>query len=445
MADDNKEFNLEDILNEVTGTAGSPQQEPADEKEKPVFKLDLDLDSEYGEPVPVTVRQEVPEEKPPAPAVQPEEDPKPVHTSKKQKDGNGKGCLKGLIYAVVVLVLAGLLAYVLIVGGLDFTGLTRDNVTVDITVPAGATTEDVAQILEENGLIDEPLIFRVYAKLTKADGKWQPGGFSLQPDMGYQLLVQNLQTMKERKTVKVTIPEGFTVYQIAERLENKGVCTTVEFYRALGEGDYSDYDFITELDTVDPEDYAARYYKLEGYLFPDTYEFYAGCSGETAVRKLLDGFDMRLDTALRSAMKAKGLTMDELIIIASIVQGEAASKNDMEKVARVLWNRMENADVYPKLQCDSTRDYVTDMIGADSSIAISNAAYDTYTREGLPVGAINNPGLDAIKAVLTPSEDEKILKCYFFATDYSTGTTYFSETYERHVSICQRYGIGMYG
>ena len=321
----------------------------------------------------------------------------------------------------------------------------RDDVTVDITVPAGASTQEVAALLKENGLIEQELFFRAYAKLAKIDGKWQPGDFSLQPDMGYKILAQKLQTMTARKTTKVTIPEGFTVQQIAERLEKKGVCTVEDFYLALREGDYSDYDFIGELANVDAADYSARYYKMEGYLFPDTYEFYVACSGETVVRKMLQNFNNRLDTALRSAMKTKNLTMDELIILASIVQGEAASKDDMEKVARVLWNRLENTAEYPKLQCDSTRDYVTEMIAGDSSITVSNVAYDTYEREGLPAGAINNPGLDAIKAVLMPSEDEDIKKCYFFATDYDTGKTYFSKTYNQHVNICKKYGIGMYG
>lgn len=443
MADEKKEFDLDSILAEVGGDAA-----PAEPPKKPVFQLNLDLDSEYGEPIPGAVaREETTTEEAPV-HTEPDHPRKTAESTRskgKTKPKKKSGCLKGIIYAVVVLALAGTLAYFVIVGGLDFTGITRDNVTVDISIPAGATTEVVAQVLADNGLIDQPFIFRLYSKISKADGKWQPGGFSLQPDMGYSLLIENLQTTKKRKTVKVTIPEGFTVYQIAERLENKGVCTTNEFYRALAEGDFSDYEFIAALSDVDPADYDARFYAMEGYLFPDTYEFYAGCSGESAVRKFLDGFDMRLNTTLRTAAKNQGLTIDELIIIASIVQGEAASKDDMEMVARVLWNRLENPDVYPKLQCDSTGDYVTDMLAANTSQKVQNEFYDTYEREGLPVGAINNPGLDAIKAVLYPSEEQKIMECFFFATDYKRGITYFSKTYDEHVRICKRYGIGMYG
>ncbi|MBQ6830241.1 MAG: endolytic transglycosylase MltG [Clostridia bacterium] len=437
--DEKKEQDLEQILDELSESSAEKTAE------KPKFELHLDLDSEYGEPIPM----------PPKPV---EEEPKildadeeAVHTDEeeekpKKEQSTAMGCLKVLLYGIVVLLAAGFLAYVVIVGGMDISGITRDDTTVDVTVPAGANTEAIANLLAENGLIEQPMIFRVYAKFTKADGKWQPGEFSLRGDMGYDVMITELQKMQERKTVRVTIPEGFTIKQIAERLENKGVCTTAEFFRALSEDEkFLTYDFIMALSEVDEDKRNARYYPFEGYLFPDTYEFFVGCSGETAVKKLLDGFDYRLDTTLRSAMQAKNLTVDELIILASIVQGEAASKDDMKKVARVLWNRLENTAEYPKLECDSTRDYVTDMMAGNTAITISDEAFDTYVCEGLPAGAINNPGLDAIKAVLYPSEEESVMKCYFFATDYDTGITYFSETYARHVSICKKYGIGMYG
>ena len=122
-------------------------------------------------------------------------------------------------------------------------------------------------------------------------------------------------------------------------------------------------------------------------------------------------------------------------------EAEAASRDDMQKVARVLLNRLRS-DSFPKLQCDSTRDYIKVTAPTDTA---AQAAYDTYVKDGLPAGPINNPGMDAINAVLVPSENETIMECYYFATDYDTGITYFSKTYEQHVSVCKRYGIGMYG
>ncbi len=435
MAED-KRYNVDDILNELQDTP--KEEKPA----KKAFKLELDLDSEYGEAV--ETAPVVRESEPPIHIAQ---EPKPQPAPKKQPKSKKKhSWVKSLIYTIVVLGLSGTLAYFLVVGGLDFTGLTRMDKTVDIDIPAGASTADVSAVLAENGLIDQPFVFRVYARLSGADGTWQPGSFSLNPNMGYQGLIDNLQTARKRDTATVLIPEGFNMVQIGERLEKKGVCTVEEFLRAVTEVDYSkDYDFIADFSKLNQTDYAARIYKLEGYLFPDTYEFYVGCSGETVVRKMLDNFNKRLDTTIRASMKSKGYTLDELIILASIIQGEAGSTDDMAMVSRVLANRMADTATYPKLQCDSTGDYVAKLISGNGSVSAVNTAYDTYEREGLPAGPINNPGLAAIKAVLTPSENEEIMKCYFFATDYKTGITYYSKTYNEHVRVCTKYGIGMYG
>ncbi len=438
MADD-KRYDVDSILNELTEeTVASSEKQPA----KKAFELHLDLDSEYGEAVET------------APIVR-ETAPAEIHTPtnepvqsvpKKVKAKKQRRWWHSVLYAVVVLGLSAGLAYVLVVGGLDFTGLTREDRTVDIDVPAGASTATIADVLEENGLIDQPLVFRLYARLSGADGTWQPGSFSLNPNMGYSTLVKKLQTARKRDTATVLIPEGFTVMQIAERLEKKGVCTVDEFLRAVTDVDYSkDYEFVAAFSNVNPADYGARIYKLEGYLFPDTYEFYVGCSGETVVRKMLDNFDYRLNTTIRASMKERGFTMDELIILASIVQGEANTVEDMAMVSRVLANRMADKATYPKLQCDSTGDYIEKLFSENGTVNVVNTAYDTYEREGLPAGPINNPGLAAIKAVLTPSENEQVMNCYFFATNYATNITYYSETYAQHVSICKRYGIGMYG
>ena len=446
MADDNKNYDIDAILDELQEKAHKPAIEDVPVKKKPVFQLNLDLDSEYGEAVetaPIvrneTVILEEPVIEPVTPAVHTEQ----LHSKKRTRDEMSIGCLKALLYAVSVLLLSGVLSYFIVVGGLDYTGLNRSEHMVDITIPEGASTQTVAEMLREQGLIEQSFVFRMYAKFAGADGKWQPGDFSVSPNMGYQLLVQSLQAAKARETVTILIPEGFTIDKIAKRLEEKGVCKASDFYHAVTEVDYSkDYDFIKE--SMKTAGYESRIYKLEGFLFPDTYEFYENCSGETVVRKLLDNFEARLDTTIRSAMSARDITMDELIILASIVQGEAASKEDMEKVSRVLYNRLNDPVNFPKLQCDSTRDYIKKLVGS-TDISVTNTSYDTYEKDGLPVGAINNPGLDAIKAVLLPSEDKATMDCYFFATDYDTGKTYFSKTYDQHVSICKRYGIGMYG
>lgn len=462
MSEENKNFNLEEILSEVqadaesevTAAAELPEETAIDDApnteepivipKRPVFELHLNLDDEYGEiPEPVQTEEQTEVAGDTAPVHIYDEEPDEVHTIKpERKEIAGIGCFKALIYALIVLLVSSALALSILAVVIDFAAFTRSNDTVDIIVPENATTQQMAKILRESGCIQNEWLFDLYIGFADAHDGWIAGEFTVTKDLGYQGLRKLLQSGVPRETIKVTFPEGFTTKQIAERLEKNGVCTEEDFYRALREGDYSDYDFVAELSEIKPEDYDARIYKLEGYLFPDTYEFYVGCTGETVVRRMLDNFENRFGTSIRVAMKTKGITMDELVILASIVQGEAASKKDMEKVARVLWNRLENKDKFPKLQCDSTGDYIGRIYGSD---AVSNKDYDTYVRDGLPVGAINNPGMDAVMAILVPSEDATIQKCFYFATDYDDGKTYYSKTLAEHEWICKKHGIGMYG
>lgn len=365
---------------------------------------------------------------------------------KKKKDKTTWGCIRGILYAVLVLGASGVLAYFIITGCIDLVGLNKSDQLKDVEIPMGASTQQVAEVLKENGLIDQPLIFRLYSRLTKADGTYQPGTFTLSANMGYADIISELQNAKPREVVSVTVPEGSTIDDIAELLEEANVCTPEEFYHAVVQIDYTnDYAFIKEIPTADQgEQYEGRVYTLEGYMFPDTYEFYTESAGETVVRKFLDNFDRRVDAQVRSAISAKGMTLDEAIIIASIIQGEAAKSEDMLLVSRVLFNRLENPNVYPQLQCDSTRDYVQALTPSVEGIEITNVAYDTYKRKGLPVGAINNPGMEAILAAINPSEDEEAQEYFFFATDYSTGITYFSKTYAEHEKTCRKYKIGIH-
>lgn len=481
MAEENKDrdLDIDHILQDIEADKVRREEEAAaDPHEEQIsrerqakisgFKLELQLDDEYGdmpsqtepaaglqgsgeaaepavESVPLAPLILEEEQDSPEKALRAEEAP-PKTGKKKKKSSTTWGCIRGLIYAAVVLVLAGTLAYFAITGGIDLTGLNKSDSLVDVEIPQGASTEAVAQILKENGLIDQPLVFRLYSKLTHADGKYQPGTFSLTPNMGYQVLIETLQTARARETVSVTIPEGYTLNKIAALMEEKEVCSKDEFYRAATQVEY-DYDFLTVLPSAeDGEEYSGRIYKLEGYLFPDTYDFYTNSSGETVIRKLLDNFNNKMDASVKAAIKTKDMTIDQVMTLASIIQGEAANNADMLKVSRVLQNRLENPSTYPKLECDATRKYVNDMIPGQGGGVVINKAYDTYERQGLPVGPINNPGMAAINAVLNPSTDETVMQCYFFATAYidDAPVTFYSKTFKEHEKVCKKYGIGMY-
>ncbi len=352
------------------------------------------------------------------------------------------GCFRSILYVALVLAVSLTLAVVIILAGLDVTGLNKSTEDVEVTIPRNASTREIAEELEKQNIIDHASLFIAFSKLTHADGTYLPGKFKLNAHMGYSNIIETLQAGVKRETVRVTIPEGYTIDKIAALLADKGVCTADEFYTAVTTGDYTDYDFIAAI-PKDSERLQGRTYLLEGYLFPDTYEFYTGSSGETAVRKLLDGFATRVNTTYRAKIAAKGMTIDDAVILASIIQGEAAD-GEWSKVGRVLRNRLDNPSQYPMLQCDATANYIKNLNTAPLGDTVNADAYDTTKRTGLPAGAINNPGLNAFNAVLNPSSDSTVVKCYFFATDYESGVTYYSKTYTEHVNICRKYGIGMY-
>lgn len=409
------------------------------------FQLVLDLDDEIPDVSPVNSdnddepEQIIAEES----ALILDEDPKEDNVITKKKKKNG--CLGRLLYLLIVAGLSAAIAYFLIIFIIDAVALNRSDKPIDIQVPPGSTTQQIAAILEENGVIEHPFCFRIFSKFTGADGKFQKGMFTLSADMDYVTVIEKLQTTTPRETVTVTIPEGYTIDDIARVLDENNVCDSESFYEAVVSNDY-EYDFIKAIPTAeDGEEYAGRIYLLEGYLFPDTYNFYVGSSGRSVVERMLENFDNRLTDDIRAEISKQGLTIDKAVILGSIIQGEAAKSGDMLGVSRVLYNRLQPGSGFAKLQCDSTGDYVRGILPSVEGTVVTSIAYDTYEREGLPVGAINNPGLQAIEAVLYPSETEEHIDAYYFATDYNTNITYFSKNLAEHERICRFYGIGMYG
>lgn len=424
------DFDMDDIPDVPVKAESAEEQKPAEKSEEttePQQATDTAAD-ESPEPMPE----------------EPEEEPAPKK-AKKNKRSRRNSWIKRLIYACLILLVSGALASFLVVFLLDSMAMNRPAKQVDVEVPSGANTEQIAQMLEEKGLIEHPLCFRIFSKMAKADGTYQAGAFTLSPDMGYAAIVEQLQTMTPRETVTVTIPEGYTVEETAKLLEEKGVCTPESFYEAVINGEF-DYDFVKAIPTEkNGKEYEGRIYRLEGYLFPDTYNFYVGSSGETVVARMLENFNTKLTPELRKAIKDRGWTIDQAVIMASLIQGEAASKEDMVKVSKVLENRLKADSGFPKLELCSTRDYVQNILPSIGGVEVTSIAYNTYKRPGLPVGAINNPGLQALEAALHPSTDKDMEKCYFFATDYDTGITYFSKTFAQHEAVCRKYKIGMYG
>lgn len=244
------------------------------------------------------------------------------------------------------------------------------------------------------------------------------------------------ETTTEDPTVRITFPEGYTAKQIAEKLEENSVCSAKEFM-ALLQGDYVStltYSFISEI--PNPED---RAFVLEGYIFPDTYDFYKGEGAEAALTRFLDNTEIKLTEEYKARAEETGYTMDEILNLASIIQEEASDPKEMPYVSSVLHNRIESYD-YGMLQCDVTINYVNECI-IDSPYFSGDTEkyselYNTYKCTGLPAGPICNVGIAAIEAALYPADTNY----FFFVTDESWNY-YYAETYEEHQENCRNVGI----
>ena len=241
----------------------------------------------------------------------------------------------------------------------------------------------------------------------------------------------------EPLTVTVTFPEGFTVIQIAEKLEENKVCSASEFIALTNNTEYIQtlgYSF-TEL-IKNPEE---RAFYLEGYIFPDTYEFYKSESPEKALRRFLDNTERKLTAEYRTRAEELGYTLDEIITLASIVQEESFTNASVKNVASVLHNRLRSAS-FSRLQCDVTIHYINDYVAKSKHLkgdtSIYAELYNTYKCDGLPAGPITNPGIAAIEAALYPAETNY----YYFVTD-SEWNYYYSSTYAQHQAKCRELGL----
>ena len=241
----------------------------------------------------------------------------------------------------------------------------------------------------------------------------------------------------EPLTVSVTFPEGMTLVQIAEKLEENKVCDASEFIALTNNTEFIQtlgYSFTEGI--TNPED---RAFYLEGYIFPDTYEFYKGERAERALRRFLDNTDKKLTAEYRQRAEELGFTLDEIITLASVVQEESFTNASVKNVSSVLHNRLKSPS-FPRLQCDVTIHYINEYV-ADSPYLTGNTdvfaeRYNTYKCDGLPAGPITNPGLASIEAALYPAETDY----YYFVTD-SDWNYYYASTYAQHKANCNKVGL----
>ena len=293
-----------------------------------------------------------------------------------------------------------------------------------IEIPDGAGASVVSELLHENGAVKYPTVFKICSKAGNFDGQYKPGPITLHSGMSYLSILQLLTS--DRNTVKVVVPEGYTIKQIAETVASSGLCSADEFYAVLDASLY-DYRFLKEI----PE----RENRLEGYLFPATYEFLPGTSAQEIADSMLKRFDEVFTDEYYKRAEEVNVTVDEVITMASIVERETNAEGERAKVAGVFYNRI-NANM--PLQSCATVQYILGenkpvLSEADTQI---DSPYNTYKNQGLPVGPIASPGEDCIKAALYP---EKTDAFYFLLG--ANGEHIFSETFEEHQKAMEANGL----
>lgn len=365
------------------------------------------------------------------------DEPKKKKRKKRKKRGGIGRLIFGLVLATVIVVVSVSAATLIIDIGREFLGVDKLDTPIEVEIPLGATTRDIADILVENGVIEDKWIFVAASKLYRADALYIAGTHIVRPNMAYETIIKELQkdALEERETVDVTFPEGISIADAAKRLEEAGVCEADKFIETFNTVSFG-YDFENLVKTN-----PLKMYKMEGYLFPDTYRFYKEEEPRIVAKKIYLNFATKVTPDYFQRMQDLGLTLEETIILASIVQGEASvvDKNEMKKVASVFLNRLNDKANWPRLESDATIRYVNKVIKPNIELESEEIynAYNTYVSQGLPPGAIGNPGLDAITAVLYPAETDYM----FFCSNLETGEFFYAETLSEHEDNLVKAGL----
>ena len=330
------------------------------------------------------------------------------------------GLVGGIMYFLFVICVSVALACFAWLAADDMLSLNKDYLEAVVYVGEDMDVEQIATELKTKGLIRYRRLFTLFGKFFHAEEKIEPGTYSLSTKLDYRALIQNMHhytgwTGEELATVTVTIPEGKTVMETFQILAEHGVCP-YETLMECAAKDTFDYDFLTDIPNGDAT-------RLEGYLFPDTYEFYADSSPKAAICRFLDNFGERIGDRVTEQAAAQGFTLREILTVASLIEKEAGNDLERATIASVIYNRLQSTS-YPYLQIDATIQYAMgehkehltyDDLQVDSP-------YNTYLYPGLPPGPISNPGLASIRAALSPENTGY----YFYALNKNGKHEFFT-------------------
>lgn len=352
------------------------------------------------------------------------------------------GCLGGIMYAVFIICVSVVLACAGWMAASDVLALNKDDITATVTIPkdifskvekevkddegkvTGTTTLDsadmdyVASALKDSGIIEYKWLFKLYAKVSNADTKIDPGTYQLSTRFDYRALVKNMQVGTEAMAVtRLTFPEGYTMAQIFDRLEENDICSADELYEAAASFNYN-YSFLEGVETGSAE-------RLEGFIFPNTYDFYQGEQATSVINKFLAALHYSITADNWKQCENLGISFREAVIIASMIEKEAANDEERPQIASVIYNRLK-ADM--TLGIDSTILYVHPEFEGGAipqEMLEEDSPYNTRIYKGLTPTPICNPGMASISAALKPAATNY----YYYALDTATGTHRFFTNY----------------
>jgi len=358
-----------------------------------------------------------------------ERDYRPIRQSHEYRSG----CLGGIMYFVFIACISISLAVFAWMIASDVLALNKEPMTAVVNLPSdvfntvtvdeldedgnvigskrvtSANIPYVADLLKEAGIIHYKWAFEFFCKISNAEMKINPGEYEIKSTYDYRALIKAMQQgASTALTVMVTIPEGFTMQQIFDRLEESGVASAEDLFAAAAEATF-EYSFLEGKETGDAS-------RLEGYLFPDTYEFYVNMNPSSAIKKFLDAFNSKLSADMDKQLEGLGITLDQAVIIASMIEKEAANDSERQLIASVIYNRIA---ANMSLGIDSTILYIhQDHEGAPTATMLAeDSPYNTRIYTGLTPTPICSPGIASIRAALTPETSVY----YYYALDTESG------------------------
>lgn len=334
----------------------------------------------------------------------------------RERGGSVRSIAFTVSYIAFVLVCAVALGYFIIICMNDVFAFSKDDSEIPVTISStNITVDQLADMLHEKGIIKYTFLFKLYVNVKYEDGiTVKEGTFTLSPSFNYDKIINALNPRPKRTEITITFQEGITTDEIIDIFLSNGIGTKEGFEKAIAEGDF-DYWFLSDLETTED-----RYYRLDGYLYPDTYNFYSDSSEEEALKKLLKNFNKKFGDKYKQRIDELGLTVDQVVTFASMIEAEAYWVNDFPFVSAVFHNRLKSTTFNGKFDSDATIQYVLahEFGGRHEQLSAEDLAidspYNTRLYEGFPPGPICNPSLNALKAAIYPDED---CGYYYFVAD----------------------------